>query len=193
MKGLCRMLYLFGLIVWYCLYNTVIGLCFEMLVIMGRYFVMVCEDNIRILSRTIGSNQFIHKKIVSYVMTSKYGHHVILICLIDWFIVRANQSQRSETWRFRSHMIWILTVSLASNWSRWSVRCGRKYHWFMYNYMKFHQRDQNNNLQNQKWFDLCESLTSLFAWFSVMNICKTNHSDISYFTTGWVSKMIVMK
>ena len=41
-------------------------------------------------------------------MTSKYGQHVMLIILIDWIIVRSDQSERSKIWRFRSRYIWNL-------------------------------------------------------------------------------------
>ena len=40
---------------------------------------------------------------------------VMPIFLIDWFIVRANQSQRSKTWSFDTRLFLILTLSLAKN------------------------------------------------------------------------------
>ena len=72
-----------------------------------KVYITVCETilliataQLGVIWKTLAFVQFIHKKIASCVMISKYGHHVMLISLIDWFIVLANQSQRSKTWRF---------------------------------------------------------------------------------------------
>ena len=76
-----------------------------------------CSAQLGEIWKNLAFIQFIHKKDRIIRMTSKYGHHDMLNCLIDCFIVRANQSQRCKTWRFgsiRIPLVWILTLSLAS-------------------------------------------------------------------------------
>ena len=64
----------------------------------------MCEDIILTACRTIGRNlrKTSHSRIIHLKdrMTSKYGHHDMLISLINWIIVRANQSERTKHLEF---------------------------------------------------------------------------------------------
>ena len=75
-----------------------------------------CEDIILIPCRTIGRDMEKPRIHSVYSLTdrimrddfqiwSSQDDASLLLCLIDWFLVRANQSLRSKTWRFGSQIL----------------------------------------------------------------------------------------